>query len=67
MKLIEERSSASKRIIKVLHCFSHLNNIERISKQSDFISAIDAATAELINYVKTNDPLHYVSLEASIN
>lgn len=60
-------NTASKRILKVLHYFSHLNSIERISKQSDFISDIDAATTELINYIKTNDALHYEALEASIN
>lgn len=58
--------SASKRILKVLHYFSHLNSIERISKQSDFISDIDAATTELINFIKTNDALHYEALENSI-
>lgn len=57
---------ASKRILKVLHYFSHLNSIERISKQSDFISDIDAATKELINFIKTNDALHYEALENSI-
>ncbi|CAN5752146.1 AAA family ATPase [soil metagenome] len=60
-------SAASKRILKVLHYFSHLNSIERISKQSDFISDIDAATTELINYIKANDALHYEALESSVN
>ncbi len=58
---------ASKRILKVLHYFSHLNSIERIAKQSDFISDISAATTELINHIKTNDTLHYEALEASVN
>lgn len=56
----------SKRILKVLHYFSHLNSIERISKQSDFISDIEISTTELINYIKDNDVLHYEALEASI-
>ncbi|MFW0715090.1 AAA family ATPase [Pedobacter sp. N23S346] len=60
-------NTASKRILKVLHYFSHLNSIERISKQSDFISDIDAATKELVNFIKTNDALHYEALEASMN
>lgn len=60
-------NTASKRILKVLHYFSHLNSIERISKQSDFISDIDAATTELVNYIKTNDALHYEALETSLN
>lgn len=59
-------ASASKRILKVLHYFSHLNSIERISKQSDFISDIDTATTELINFIKTNDSLHYEALENSV-
>jgi wobble nucleotide-excising tRNase len=60
-------NNTSKRILKVLHYFSHLNSIERIAKQSDFISDIDTATTELINHIKTNDSLHYEALEASIN
>ncbi|WP_293942797.1 MULTISPECIES: AAA family ATPase [unclassified Sphingobacterium] len=56
----------SKRILKVLHYFSHLNSIERISKQSDFISDIEIATTELIDYIKTSDTLHYDALKASV-
>jgi wobble nucleotide-excising tRNase len=60
-------NASSKRILKVLHYFSHLNSIERIAKQSDFISDIDAATTELINHIKAHDALHYEALEASLN
>jgi wobble nucleotide-excising tRNase len=60
-------NTVSKRILKVLHYFSHLNNIERIARQSDFISDIEAATMELLNHIKSNDLLHYEALEASIS
>ncbi len=57
---------SSKRILKVLHFFSHLNNIDRIAKQSDYISDIELATSQLIEHIKTNDPLHYEALQASL-
>ncbi len=51
----------SKRILKVLHYFSHLNSIERISKNSDLISDIDNVVNDVIEHLKT-DNLHYEAL-----
>lgn len=51
----------SKRILKPLHYFSHFNNIDRIGKQSEFISDIGSACNELINHIKT-DKIHYKAL-----
>lgn len=51
----------SKRILKPLHYFSHFNNIDRIGKQSEFISDIGSACRELINHIK-RDKKHYKAL-----
>ncbi len=51
----------SKRILKVLHYFSHLNSIERISKNSDMISDIDNVVNDVMEHLKT-DNLHYEAL-----
>jgi len=56
----------SKRILKVLHYFSHANNIERLAENSELIFDIEAAVNDLFDTLKTNDPLHMEALEASI-
>jgi len=55
----------SKRIMKVLHYFSHLNNIERLMNNSDLISDIENAVTEIMTHLK-NDPLHYDALIESV-
>jgi len=54
-------SEKSKRIMKVLHHFSHLNNINRMSQNSDLISDIENVVNDLVDYIK-NDELHYNAL-----
>lgn len=56
----------SKRILKVLHYFSHANNIERLAENNELIFDIEAAVNELINTIKTTDPLHMEALEAAV-
>lgn len=56
----------SKRILKVLHYFSHANNIERIASNTDLICDIEAAVDDLISLVETQDPLHYEALRAAL-
>lgn len=51
----------SKRILKVLHHFSHLNNIERISKNTDLLCDVENAVSELFHHLK-EDPLHFNAL-----
>ena len=51
----------SKRILKVLHYFSHLNSIERISKNSDMISDIGNVVDDVVEHLK-KDNLHYDAL-----
>lgn len=55
----------AKRILKVLHHFSHLNNIERISKNTDLICDIEYAVADLMSFLE-GDTLHFEALEAAV-
>jgi len=55
----------AKRILKVLHHFSHLNDIGRLSKNTDLICDIENAVAELIELLE-KDTLHYGALKASL-
>lgn len=56
----------SKRICKPFHFFSHLDNIDRIGKQSEYMADIPIACKELINYIKKKDKLHYEALTIAV-
>ena len=56
----------SKRILKVLHYFSHANNIERLAENNELIFDIEAAVNELIDTIRIDDPLHMEALEAAV-
>lgn len=56
----------SKRILKLLHHFSHFNSIDRINKHSEFVADIEYACNDLINHIKTKDKIHYDALAASL-
>ncbi len=56
----------SKRILKVLHYFSHGNNIERIATNNDLMCDIEVAVQDLVATIQTNDPLHLEALRASL-
>lgn len=55
-------SEVSKRICKPFHFFSHLDNIDRIGRQSEYMADIPIACKELINHIKKKDKLHYEAL-----
>ncbi|AMO99000.1 hypothetical protein CAter282_1101 [Collimonas arenae] len=55
----------AKRILKVLHHFSHLSNIERLSKNTDLICDIENAVADLMSLLK-EDKLHFDALEVAV-
>lgn len=57
----------SKRICKPFHYFSHLDNIDRIGKQSEYVADIPVACRELIKHIKKKDKLHFEALEIAIN
>ncbi|WP_432730972.1 AAA family ATPase [Variovorax sp. W6] len=56
----------SKRILKVLHYFSHANNIERIASNTDLICDIEAAVDDLISLIEVQDPLHFEALRSAL-
>jgi wobble nucleotide-excising tRNase len=55
----------SKRILKVLHHFSHGNNIERIATNTDLMCDIEGAVGDLVSILQANDPLHLEALRAA--
>jgi len=57
----------SKRICKPFHYFSHLDNLDRIGKQSEYLADIPVACMELIKHIKKKDKLHFEALEIAIN
>ncbi|MCT3806474.1 AAA family ATPase [Elizabethkingia anophelis] len=56
----------SKRICKPFHFFSHLDNIDRIGKQSEYMADIPIACKELVNHIKKKDKLHYEALNNAV-
>jgi len=55
----------SKRILKLLHYFSHFNSLDRMNTHSNFVSDIEHACDDVIELIKIKDKLHYDALEAS--
>lgn len=56
----------SKRILKAFHYFSHLDNIDRIGKQSEFLADIPNACSTLVEFIKTEDEIHFEALSKAI-
>ena len=54
-------TEASKRLLKVLHHFSHSNNLRGMTQNSDLIAGIENVVDDLVNYIKS-DSLHYNAL-----
>jgi len=52
----------AKRILKVLHYFSHANNFDRIIGNTELIFDMEHAVSELLSAIETNDPLHWKAL-----
>ncbi len=57
----------SKRILKLLHHFSHFNNIDRLHKHSESIADIENACKDLIDHLKNEDSKHYQALKSALN
>ena len=55
----------SKRILKVLHHFSHANNIDRMIRNSDLVVDVEHAVADLMVEIK-KDNKHYDELKKSL-
>jgi len=58
-------SEKSVRILKVLHYFSHSNNLHRIAQNNDLISDIENVVNDLVAHIET-DTLHYEALMESV-
>lgn len=56
----------SKRILKVLHHFSHANNIERLAENNELMCDIDVAINELFTALEADDPMHMEALKAAV-
>lgn len=54
-------SEQSKRLLKVLHYFSHSNNLNRLARNSDLMCDIENVVNDIVDYVK-GDVLHYEAL-----
>lgn len=52
----------AKRILKVLHYFSHANNFDRIIGNSELIFDMEHAVNDLLSAIEANDPLHWNAL-----
>lgn len=56
----------SKRILKVLHHFSHANNIERLAENNELMCDIEEAVKELMEALQEDDPMHMEGLRAAM-
>lgn len=52
----------AKRILKVLHYFSHANNFDRIIGNNELIFDMEHAVSDLLSAIETKDPLHWAAL-----
>ncbi|MNF93412.1 hypothetical protein D3C84_760860 [compost metagenome] len=52
----------SKRILKVLHYFSHGNNMEKFLGNNELIFDIEHAVNDLLTEIEQKDPLHWKAL-----
>lgn len=56
----------ARRVLKVMHHFSHLNSIDRLVTNSDLICDIENAVSELMVVLK-EDAQHHQALEAAVS
>lgn len=56
----------AKRILKVLHYFSHANKIERIAENNDLMCDIERAVKDLMETLENSDPMHMEALKAAV-
>lgn len=56
----------AKRILKIVHYFSHANSIERLATNNDLIFDIENAIKDLFDAIRSKDQMHMEALEASV-
>ncbi|CCJ85659.1 hypothetical protein BN133_2036 [Cronobacter dublinensis 582] len=57
----------AKRILKVLHFFSHGNSIERLARNNELIFDVEAAVKDLFDTISNKDPLHWGALLKAVS
>jgi wobble nucleotide-excising tRNase len=57
---------AAKRILKILHYFSHANNIERFAGNTELIFDLEHAVNDLLSEIEQKDPTHWDALLAAV-
>lgn len=62
IEIVFEPDENSSHNVKLLHWFSHLNNIERIQSHDDKLLQIASAIKDLIEHIETKDPWHWRGL-----
>ncbi|PIM54718.1 hypothetical protein CS062_03555 [Roseateles chitinivorans] len=55
-------SESAKRILKMLHKFSHGNNIESFTASNELIFDLEHTVNDLLGHIQTNDPHHWNAL-----
>ncbi|TGL55687.1 hypothetical protein EHQ61_00045 [Leptospira wolffii] len=60
-------AESAKRILKVLHYFSHGNSIDRLIGNNELIFDIEHAVNELLSAIQSNDSLHWDALLRAID
>lgn len=55
----------TKRILKVLHYFSHANSIDRLSGNNELICDVEHAVSDLLSAIQDTDELHWKALVQS--
>lgn len=56
----------SKRILKVLHYFSHANNMDRLTGSNELIFDLEHAVDDLLPEIEQKDQIHWDALMASV-
>lgn len=60
-------TESAKRILKVLHYFSHGNNFDRLIGNSELIFDMEHAIKELFSTIQSNDRLHWDALLQAVD
>jgi len=56
----------SKRILKILHYFSHANNMDRLTGNNELIFDLEHAVEVMLTEIEGENPIHWNALMASI-
>jgi len=60
-------AESAKRILKVLHYFSHANSFDRIIGNNELIFDMEHAVRDLLSEIETKDPMHWNALVDAVD